>query len=183
MQPHIAEIREFLAARRADLHGAAAHLSPAQWATRPSADRWSVAEVYQHLYLVERSVTKMLRQKVADARASGHPTETDMRSRLALIDWRPMLDRRTPRSAPPNAEPREAPDEPTARRQLSESRADLYGVMDDANGLELGTLRHMHGAIGDVDLYQWMLFVGHHEARHTAQVAEIATAVSAHATP
>jgi hypothetical protein len=33
--------------------------------------------------------------------------------------------------------------------------------------------------LGPINLYQWMLFVGSHEMRHTAQVIEIAEQLSA----
>jgi hypothetical protein len=36
-----------------------------------------------------------------------------------------------------------------------------------------------HPVLGPIDLYQWILFVAVHEARHTAQIREIAAALAA----
>ncbi|MEA2712972.1 MAG: hypothetical protein QOK27_933, partial [Gemmatimonadales bacterium] len=37
----------------------------------------------------------------------------------------------------------------------------------------LGGLTFSHPLLGSLDLYQWILFVGQHEARHAAQIAEL----------
>ena len=38
----------------------------------------------------------------------------------------------------------------------------------------LGDIRHAHPALGEMNLYQWALWIAGHEARHAAQVREIA---------
>ncbi|MDB4886632.1 MAG: hypothetical protein JWN79_2070, partial [Gemmatimonadetes bacterium] len=48
-----------------------------------------------------------------------------------------------------------------------------------ADGLALQSVRHAHPRLGDIDLYQWILFIGQHEARHVPQVAEIIGALTA----
>jgi hypothetical protein len=41
------------------------------------------------------------------------------------------------------------------------------------DGLALGALRWAHPALGELDLYQYILFIGQHEARHARQIVEI----------
>jgi hypothetical protein len=60
---------------------------------------------------------------------------------------------------------------------LTERRRQLRDAIVAADGLALGTIRIPHPRLGDLDVYQWLLFVGGHEARHTAQIREVATAV------
>jgi hypothetical protein len=57
---------------------------------------------------------------------------------------------------------------------LAESRRELLSALDLADGLALGQISFPHPLIGPLDLYQWVLFVGQHEARHAAQIEEIA---------
>jgi len=47
------------------------------------------------------------------------------------------------------------------------------------DGLALGEVIQPHLVLGPINIYQWLLFVGSHEARHTAQVREIAAQLNA----
>jgi len=51
--------------------------------------------------------------------------------------------------------------------------------MELGDGLALGELRHTHMRFGEIDLYQWILFVGIHERRHTSQLREVAEQLAA----
>ena len=55
----------------------------------------------------------------------------------------------------------------------------LRAALADADGLALGMITHVHPVLGEIDLYQWILFVGQHEARHVAQITEVVSAASA----
>jgi hypothetical protein len=57
---------------------------------------------------------------------------------------------------------------------LQQSREKLRAALIGGEGLALSEVKHEHRALGVIDLYQWAIFVGAHEARHTAQVREIA---------
>jgi len=64
------------------------------------------------------------------------------------------------------------------QQQLNESREMLRAAVAEADGLALGSITHPHPVLGEIDLYQWILFVGHHEARHAQQIDEVAQSVS-----
>ena len=57
---------------------------------------------------------------------------------------------------------------------LVESRQALLSALTAADGLALDEITQPHPLFGTLNLYQWVLFVGQHEARHTAQIREIA---------
>ena len=76
--------------------------------------------------------------------------------------------------APELVTPTENPDRDTVVRLLTESRAALDAAMASGDGLALGSIKHTHLRFGEIDLYQWLLFVAEHEKRHTAQLREIA---------
>ena len=179
MHPRLAELVEYLERQRAALFAAAAPVTRERWGVRPGEDRWSVADVYEHLYLVERGVAKAIAASVEEARAAKHPAEMETTSVLGVLDWTTLADRSKPLIAPERVAPRQTPDAATALRQLEESRAALRKAIDSADGLALETVRKQHPRLGEIDLYQWIVFVGRHESRHVEQVAEIASAVAA----
>ena len=53
---------------------------------------------------------------------------------------------------------------------LESSREALRAAVVSADGLSLGEIKHTHAILGELDLYQWLIFVGQHEARHRKQI-------------
>ena len=80
MHPRIEELIEALDSRHAELTRAVNEVPTAARNCRPSEDRWSVAEVLEHLALVEENVAKQVRRLVADQRANGLEAERDSSS-------------------------------------------------------------------------------------------------------
>lgn len=174
MHSRLAELSEHLAAQRRVLLDVASTVPSDSWQTRPGEDRWSVSEILQHLHQVERSCVAVLAKRIGEARDAGHPAERESGSVLGSIDQilAPTLDRKL--VAPERALPVDNPDRDTMERRLAESRAALLAAMESGDGLALGEIRHNHLRFGELDLYQWCLFVAEHEKRHTKQLREVA---------
>jgi uncharacterized damage-inducible protein DinB len=179
MHPRLTELVEYLDAQRAALLDTASTIPPERWTERPAADRWSVAEVLEHLQMVEHSCARVIAKRAAEARAAGHPAETATGSKLGALDWSDVRDRSTRREVPERVAPTGTLSGEAARSAVDRSRAELREAIAAADGLALESLRHTHARVGELDLYQWILFVGQHEARHTAQVAEIVSQLGA----
>jgi len=62
---------------------------------------------------------------------------------------------------------------------LEQTRAALRAGVMPGDGLALGDVIQPHPVLGPINIYQWLLFVGSHETRHTGQVREIAAELSA----
>jgi uncharacterized damage-inducible protein DinB len=174
MHPRLAEVSERLAHRRRNLLEAASRVPAGSWQTRPSDEQWSVSEILEHLYRVERGVAAVVAKRVAEARPAGHPAETETGSVLGTLDeFRvSQLDRKL--VAPDRVRPTENADRETVERLLAETRSALEAAIASGDGLALGSIKQMHPRFGELDLYQWLLFVAEHEKRHTAQVREVA---------
>jgi uncharacterized damage-inducible protein DinB len=173
MHPRITELVVYVDAQRAALLDVAAALPVERWTERPSADRWSVAELLEHLHMVEHSCAHVIAKRATEARAAGHPAETATDSKLGALDWSDIRDRSTRREVPARVAPTGTLSGEAARSAVERSRAELLAAVAAADGLALESIRHAHARLGEIDLYQWILFVGHHEVRHTAQMAEI----------
>ena len=175
MHPRLAELAEHLAQQRRALLDVAASVPTDSWQTRPGeGDTWSVSEVLEHLYRVERGAAAVLTKRIAKAREAGHAKETESSSVLGTLEQFRVseLDRRL--VAPELVRPTANADRATVERWLAESRAELDAAIASGDGLALGTIRHTHLRFGELDLYQWLLFVAEHEKRHTAQLREVA---------
>jgi uncharacterized damage-inducible protein DinB len=174
MHPRLVELSEHLALQRRTLLEVAATVPSESWQTRPAEDRWSVSEILEHLYRVERGAAAVLAKRIAKARAEGHPAETETSSVLGTLEALRVshLDRKL--VAPELVTPTESPDRETAESRLTESRAALLDAIASGDGLALGEIRHTHLRLGELDLYQWIVLVAEHEKRHTSQLRDVA---------
>jgi len=173
MHPRLAELSEHLALQRRTLLEIADAVPTESWQTRPAEDRWSVSEILEHLYRVERGVAAVLAKRTAKARAEGHRAETETSSVLGTLEQFQGSHFARKLVAPELVAPTENPDRRTAERLIAESRAALLAAMESGDGLALGEIRHTHLRFGEIDLYQWILFVAEHEKRHVAQMREV----------
>ena len=179
MHPRTEELLNHLEENRAALHAAVDAVPSPLRETRPAADRWSVAEVLEHLGRVEEHLTRLLAAKLAEARMTNTLGPERESGRVTDSLDRVLLDRRRRITAGDRVLPRGEMDAATALATLDKTRANLRELIVSHDGLSLGSVSHPHPVFGVLDAYQWVTFIGAHEARHAAQIAEIGEALVA----
>ncbi len=143
-------------------------LSEAQWKFKPGPDRWSVAEILEHIVVVEQSLLENTSEKVMQAPA-GKP-DRDYKSVDKLV-LSAIADRTQKAQAPEPVVPkgRWAPQE--ALEQFLKIRGRTTEFLKSTPGLR--------DHVGDsplrqpLDAYQWLLFISAHSERHTKQILEV----------
>jgi len=135
---------------------------------RPAPERWSVAEILEHLALVEGSVTRLLGRLLADTAAADLPGE------VSPLDLRALMDRGRPIQATQSSIPGGGLTWRQAWDELTDRRAELIRVLTSTEGIVLHRVRAPHFAFGLLDGVDWIRFVEGHEARHAAQILQIA---------
>jgi len=174
MHPRLEEVLNYLDSQRAALAEAVEPVPPALRDQSPGPDRWSVAQVLQHLVMIEKRIGSGMTKWVVDARDRGLGPETETSSVMDSLPLQLIADRTKRRSAPEEVRPQGEFDATSAWAALEHTRAVLRAGVLAGDGLALGEVIQTHPVLGPINLYQWLLFVGSHEARHTAQVREIA---------
>jgi hypothetical protein len=173
MHPRIRELLDHLDVQRGYLRAAVDSVPPARREVAPAPGRWSVADVLEHLALLERRLTGLFSKRIAEARAAGLGAETQTDSVLASSDMVRLVDRTRRLTAPETVHPTAGLTAAAAWSALEESRVGLRAMIDGADGFALGEITHDHAAFGTLNLYQWIAFIGGHEARHADQIREI----------
>jgi DinB family protein len=170
MHPRLAELFEYAGAQRRTLLAAVEAVPANQRDRRPAEGVWSVAEVLEHLCRTERGVASLVARRLADACAAGLECEGEVGSVLGALDrYRiPQTGRRVP--APEPVRPTGTWSWSEGVMRLAASREALERAVAPGDGLALDRVVHPHPMLGPLSLYQWILFVGQHEARHAAQV-------------
>ena len=137
---------------------------------RAVPDSWSVAEILEHLRMVETGVARLVTKRAGQARAAGLPSEKETSSVMSSFDKHAAYLDATVLKSPIMVQPRADIDINEALEGLESSREALRAAVVTADGLALGEIKHTHLVLGELDLYQWLIFVGQHESRHKKQI-------------
>lgn len=174
MHPRIEEVLSYLDQTRADLSSTVDRVAASRRDERPGENQWSVAEILEHLNIIETRIGQLLSGMIDGAKAAGLGPEVETGPVMDSIDRARIRDRSQRVTAPEMVKPRSETDAAAAWLALQQSREKLRAALMSADGLALSQLKQNHPVLGLINLYQWSLFVGAHEARHTQQVQEIA---------
>lgn len=174
MHPRIEEVLQCLDTELSGLRAAVESVPRDRRSDRPTPDRWSVAEVLDHLARVERSVLRACEQQLAAARESGLPEESETSSIRELMPPERVANRDRPLVSPERLLPKDN-DAKAAWAQIEAVRERFCGFVISCDGLALSQVGFPHPALGTLNLYQWLLFSAGHHARHAAQIREIAS--------
>jgi hypothetical protein len=177
MHTHLTDVLSRLDSARASLRGAIDAIPPAMHRQRPAADRWSAAEVLEHLTLAEHFFSGRI-VKALDAARSGLSPEAHPRAPLPDTVEQRMIDRVNKRQAPESAQPTGTVDVATGWATLEGHHARLRTALAACDGLALSQVTLDHPFFGTMNVYQWVELMAAHEGRHTEQIREIAAALA-----
>jgi uncharacterized damage-inducible protein DinB len=147
-----------------------AGLSQKQWTFKPAPDRWSVAEVAEHITVAETTIFGLVQRTMQS------PAAPEKREQVKGKDQM-ILER-----MPDRSHKAQAPEilRPTGRFA---TEADLVKAFETARAANIEYVRttnddlrdHFfdHPVFGTLDGYQWLLLISAHSARHTAQIEEV----------
>ena len=175
LHPRLADLVDNLHQSRRELHATLRGLSDAQRAAGPVGDAWSVAQIVEHLTLVEGGAGRMLSNLFKEARAMGEQ-ETDTTSMLHALDQYGVETPDVKIQAPDRIHPREGLSVEDGLSRLGAIREKLVSVIETASGLPLTKVSAPHPLFGPFNAYQWILLIAQHERRHTRQIEAVAAA-------
>jgi hypothetical protein len=174
MHPRTQELLQHLDIQHDRLRRAVESVPRERREEKPTPERWSVAEVIEHLSIVETRIARVFTAKLTEARTSGSlVAERDESPVVGTIDMDRVLDRSRRITAAEAVLPSGKLDAEAAWSALEDARTTLRNSVLSADGVALGEIVQPHPVLGPINLYQWIAFAGAHQARHTAQVMEL----------
>jgi hypothetical protein len=143
-------------------------LSEAQWNFKPAPDRWSVAQVMEHIAAAEDFIRDLVKEKVmmAPAGETGRDVKKTDEGVLMMVP-----DRTTKAQAPEPLVPTNRFGSPDASiKHFVESRATTVNFLKTTTGLR----DHVADSpLGKLDGYEFVLLIAAHSERHTKQISEV----------
>lgn len=143
-------------------------LTEAQWNFKPAPDKWSIAQVAEHLAASE----PMLRGMIGEAMKKELPKELLATSRQDEMILKTIPDRSKKFQAPEPLVPTNrygSPAESVAA--FTKERGETIKLA--STDVDLRTHGDKHFLAGSLDAYGWFLFQSGHVERHTRQIEEV----------
>jgi hypothetical protein len=160
---------KYLESTRQGVVDATNGLSAAQWNFKSAPDRWSLAEVTEHIAAAEDFLRGMVVEKVMVAPA--RPAAEDVVA----------IDEMVVRMVPDWSHKKDAPDplKPTNRfgspdaslKHFLEARATTEDFLTKTPDLRAHAIDSPMAK--KLDAYEWILFIAAHSERHTKQIQEV----------
>jgi hypothetical protein len=160
---------KYLEKTRADVVAATQGLSDAQWHFKPATNRWSVAEVIEHIAASEDFLMEMIKTNVM--RAPARTQAEDLKAIDGMILNR-VPDRTAKVQAPEPLQPNNRFGSPReTMKHFRDSRARTIAFLRKTKDLRQHAVDSPFGK--QLDGYQWLLFIAAHSERHTKQLIEV----------
>jgi hypothetical protein len=162
---------QYLESTKKGVADATKGLSDAQWNFKTAPDRWSVAEVVEHLAAAEDMLRGMTQEQVMKTPAipARDPAE------LKTIDDKVVAqvpDRSHKAQAPEQLKPTNRFGSPAeAEKHFLESRATTEEYLKATPDLRAHAVDSPMGV--KLDGYEWILLIAAHSERHTKQILEV----------
>ena len=178
MTPRLERIRNDLEAARGRVHQIAGALTATQWATRPAAEEWSVAECVVHLNLTSRAFLPLLDEALAPGRA---PAGRHARARKDLVGWLVwlMTALRVPVKTTEPFVPRGPETQRVALTDFDTLQDEIIRRLERADGLDVTRLRVVSpfDARLRYNVYSALKLIAEHQALHLRQAERAARRV------
>ena len=160
---------KYLEKTRADVFAATKGLSAAQWNFKPATNRWSVAEVTEHIAAAEDFLMDMVKNKVMTAPARTNAVDVKAIDEFVL---QAIPDRSHKVQAPEPLQPNNRFGSPKdSVKHFQASRAKTIAFLKTTKDLREHAITSPLGK--ELDGYEWVLFIAAHSERHTKQIVEV----------
>jgi uncharacterized damage-inducible protein DinB len=166
-----AEAVKYFEETRRSFLDAVKNLSDAQWRYKAGPDRWSIAEVAEHIAVSEETIFNMVTKQLMQTPAAPEKKEA-VKGKEALLRSA-LTNRGVKAQAPEVLKPanRWATQEELVKA-FNASRDKTVSYIKETQD-DLRSHFYAHPVLKDLDAYQCLLSISAHSARHTAQINEV----------
>ncbi|MBD0325302.1 MAG: DinB family protein [Pyrinomonadaceae bacterium] len=138
---------------------------------RPASGGWSIAEIVEHLAILEGRLLGLMTVMVNKAEKAGLGRDAG-NSQFNPVSLEQVVERSRKEKyvAPETAQPQGGVSVHDSLERLRQSRTSLRELRPRFEATDLSDARYPHPAFGPLNLYQWLVMIGVHEERHLRQI-------------
>jgi uncharacterized damage-inducible protein DinB len=158
------EIRERIRAR-------VESLDEKQRSFHPDAGTWSVAEIVEHLAIIEGNMVRLVSKLLGKIESEANEQTPTPMPPFSLDEYAAQVSE-VKLEAPETIRPGGAPLADSLARMRA-SRAALNALRPRVEAADGTRAEYPHPYFGPLNVYQWLAFIGMHEERHLGQIERL----------
>jgi hypothetical protein len=139
---------------------------------RFSEEKWSVANIVEHLAKTEENLIRLIGKLLSHAEAEGKASDGKIEPPVSFAEIAEKA-RGLKLEAPDAIKPGGAATIAESAAKLERSRAALHEMRPRLKAVDLSNASFPHPYFGAMNGYYWLAFVGLHELHHLKQVADV----------
>jgi len=147
-------------------------LTDEQAAKRAEDGKWTVAELVEHISIVDESMTKICAKLLNKAKAAGQAGDGSVSLSGDFIQ-RSMEVARTKLEAPEFVRPTSSQTISESLNRMDESQKIMDDIRPLFESVDGTAQKFPHPFFGEISAHEWLSLRGGHEARHIKQIEKI----------
>jgi uncharacterized damage-inducible protein DinB len=167
----IAEIMEANRQAEGRLIEAISNLNETQANFRPDPSRWTIAEIAEHIGIVNGGFLRLMRKFLGEAEASPKAPSSDLNLRNTLINEKG--EQFEPFEAPERVRPKGGVGIVDSISSIRATSKEMVELQPRIEAVDLSEQTFSHPVFGPLNAYQWLLLLGEHENRHRGQIERL----------
>lgn len=166
----LSEIFDSMDETRARLRARLEDVKDGEETARPGADAWSVAEIAEHLAIIEEQLSRLFPVMLKKAEGGGLQRSPDKPFLPISVEGIVERSKREKYTAPETVRPTGKASVSDSLARLERSRQTIRALRPRIEALDLTSVTYPHPAFGSLNAYQWLIFLALHEDRHLRQI-------------
>ncbi len=133
---------------------------------------WSVAQIVEHLAKVESGVVPLVHKLLKEAETGGAPSDGTLNPPISMVEnAAKVADKKL--AAPERIRPEGNTPLEDSLAKLEESRRAIRNLQPRIEAVDARNTAFPHRFFGNLNLYEWLAFIGLHEKRHLRQIENV----------
>jgi uncharacterized damage-inducible protein DinB len=150
---------------------AVSNLNEAQADFRPDENQWTIAEIVEHISIVNDGFLRLTHKLLKEAESAPQPPRVDLNLGHTSLDENGQ--QRGPFQAPERVRPQGGARVEDSLAKMRTSLAGFAEIQSRLEAVDLSEKMFPHPALGPINAYQWMVLLGEHEDRHRGQIERL----------
>ena len=151
---------------------AVSNLTEAQADFRPDGNQWTIAEIVEHVSIVENNFLRLTHKLLKEAESAPKPPKADLNLGHTSLDENGRQDP-GPFPAPERVRPQGGVRIDESLAKMDAARAGFAEIQPRLEGVDLSEQMFSHPFLGAINVYQWMVLVAEHKVRHRGQIERV----------
>jgi uncharacterized damage-inducible protein DinB len=160
-------------AKNAEIHAKTkqlvAALTDEQKTSLPEGEKWTIAEIVEHIAIVQDGMTRISAKLLNQAKAAGKTSDGSARLSQNFAA-KAVEAQKLKFEAPDRVRPTGNQSIEESLKKMEETHRTLEDLRPLFESIECSDFKFPHPFMGDLTAHEWLALIGGHEARHLQQI-------------